>query len=139
MLPNGGTNTMVLTDDINGLKKSLLFEGKIYTPFSTIIDSIVIKTDSIIYIPERLSAGEHLLKVPKNINRIRTPVLFFQDNRLTTLPEEIMELTSPPFPYDTFYINIEGNSIDTTTISDTLDKWLQHYFSLYWKNTQVYE
>ena len=126
IIPKGGYNRITLTDDINNLTK-YYFEGYISTPYTITIDTIIIETDSFIYIPSRLSLGGKISTIPQNINKIRTRFLNVRNNQLTTLPEEIMELTSPPFPYDTFGINISGNQIDTSLLSDTLRGWLRRY------------
>ena len=137
LIPKAGYRAMVLTDDINILSNNF-FCGAASCPSNSTADTVIIKTDSIIYIPKSLGLGTAFRSIPKEINKIRTKELNFRYNQVTTLPEEIMELTEPPFPYDTFYINVQGNRIDTTTISDTLDKWLQKYSSPYWKAGQEY-
>jgi len=126
LLPIEGNKKMILTDDINLLNANW-FDGSVTYPYNSIADTILIETDSIIFIPSCLAFGEKFRSIPKNINKIRTRFLNARYNQLTSLPEEIMELTSPPFPYDTFAINIMGNPIDTTTLSDTLKRWLDRY------------
>jgi len=70
-IPKAGRRAMVLTDDINILS-NIFFCGIVSCPSYSTADTVIIKTDSIIYIPRRLGLGTAFRSIPKDINKIRS-------------------------------------------------------------------
>ena len=121
---------LVLSDVLTSLGKSLRvhyepapYGGKVS---SAIIDSINIKTDSIIIFPGLNLSFCNLSHLPKEIGKLRVQSFDIGYNKIKDLPLEIMSIFNHLHP-DTGSIGITGNPIDKgywDSIPDTLRNWL---------------
>jgi hypothetical protein len=127
-LPATNKRTLILSDKFNMLNPNR-FMG-VYTINHVYedsqIDSVAFISNSIIKIPD-LNAINNLIKtIPKEISHLRTRSISFGNNKITTLPNEIMQIFDTNY-YNGGLINIGMNKIDTLLLSDTMKTWLSKY------------
>lgn len=136
---------VVLTNTIDSLKDGIYrFEttpyngpgGIVYLKFNGIavrsskLDSIEIRTDSVIVTPY-LSLGDcNLTHLPPEIGKIRTAELGLSYNCLKELPLEIMQILDPPkcFKYTSISMNGLPN-LKHDSLPDTLKDWFENVYS----------
>jgi hypothetical protein len=121
--------TLVLTDVLTQIGKGLRVyhaEGGVVHP--AYIDSIEIRTDSVIVVPWLDLEDCHLTHLPPQIGeKIRTKALDISFNNITYLPLEIMNIFSH-LPADSGKIKIMSTPIDKSywdSLPDTLKNWLR--------------
>ncbi|MCU0610039.1 MAG: hypothetical protein MUF22_09780 [Chitinispirillaceae bacterium] len=125
--------TLVLPEILTAIGKSLRVNfsdprtGRVYPAF---IDSIEIKTDSVIILPSLSLEDCHLTHLPASINKIRTRSLNIGYNyrTLLSLPDELMDLEKPPVYWDSLFVRFDYgavNSMNSDSVSDTLKAWLR--------------
>jgi hypothetical protein len=120
--------TLVLTDILTKIGKSLRVyhsdRGIIHPAY---IDSIEIRTDSVIVIPSLSLSDCNLTHLPPEIGKIRTEGLDLSYNNLKELPLEVMSVFDH-LPPGTGHIKIQGNPIDKgywNSLPDTLRNWMK--------------
>jgi len=125
---------LVLSDVLTKLGKSLRvhyynrFTGNIYPAF---IDSIEIKTDSVIVMPSIDLEHCHLSSLPAKIKKLRLYGLDISNNYFTKLPDELMGLTEAPIHWDTLIIKYDIRYVNNLEeVSDTLKNWLKKHSAL---------
>jgi hypothetical protein len=128
--------TLVLSDVLTKIGKGL----RVYyepTPHggaisSATIDSIVIKTDSIIIIPGLNLSYCHLTHLPPEIGKMRVKSFDFSNNysNLISLPDELMQLSEEPKYWDTLIVKYDKGTVTSmSTVSDSLKSWLVKHAS----------
>lgn len=151
ILPQGKSRTIRLTDDITALTNVEHYwhqHNHVLTGFGgiisstvlnnydsvPIIDSLLIKTDSVVIVPILDLRFKNRMYVDPSIARLRALYVMFneytdsllQNGYTKMLPVEIMNMSNPPFCYDSLCIYIHYRSfIDST--SDPLRSWLLKY------------
>ena len=128
-------HTINLTTTINNLQNSTFFNGIniCYRVGGAIIDSINIITDSVIIIPSLDLSYCNLKNLPAQIKKIRVRNLNIRDNHSTleTLPDEMMQLSEPPFYWDTLLIEYDIRIVEKMdSVSDTLKSWLRSHSAI---------
>src|SRR5690554_2823004 len=123
--------TLVLTDILTKIGKSLRVyhsdRGIIHPAY---IDSIEIRTDSVIVIPSLSLSDCNLTHLPPEIGKIRTEGLDLSYNNLKELPLEVMQLLDPPQYYKYTSININGlPNLKYDSLPDTLKYWFENVYS----------
>ena len=91
------------------------------------LDSIEIRTDSVIVIPSLSLSDCNLTHLPPEIGKIRTEGLDLSYNNLKELPLEVMSVFDH-LPPGTGHIKIQGNPIDKgywNSLPDTLRNWMK--------------
>jgi hypothetical protein len=128
---------LVLSDVLTKIGKTLRIyyddprTGSVYPAF---IDSIEIRTDSVIIIPCLDLRFCNLTNLPQQIGKIRTSLLAIGYNyqTLRSLPNELMQLTDPPKYWDTLKIKYDigaVNAMNSDSVSDTLKGWLRRHYN----------
>lgn len=122
---------LLLSDVLTQLGKTLRvhyhdrFTGNIYAAF---IDSIEIKTDSVIILPSLDLEHCHLCCLPKEIGNVRVNGLDISNNNFLKIPDELMELANPPIHWDTLIIKYDVRYVNNLEgVSDTLKSWLNKH------------
>jgi hypothetical protein len=138
IIPKNGQNALVLSDNINRLyNEDPLFRG-IKTPASyyayrdTIqpidgFDTIIITTNTSLYINSLNAAGNNLRSLPSSIGNLKGHCFSFDYNMLTYVPEDAMKITKElkmPLNPLAIIFSIAYNNIDTLNVSDSLSRWL---------------
>ena len=123
--------TLVLSDVLTSLGKSLRvhyepapYGGSIYSAY---IDSIELRTDSVIILPGISLSDCNLTHLPKEIGKLRIKSLDIGYNykTLKSLPDELMQLSEPPFYWDSLTINYDMGAVKSMeNVSDSLKNWL---------------
>jgi hypothetical protein len=120
--------TLVLTDVLTQLGKGLrvhYMKGLSGVVRYAYIDSIEIRTDSVIVLPSLGLEYCNLTHLPATIGNVRTKAMNIRDNpTIQYLPNELMRLTESPEYYDTFVIKYDKRKMDPSLVSDTLKNWL---------------
>jgi hypothetical protein len=94
------------------------------------IDSIKVITDSVIILPGLSLSYCNLAHLPPEIGKLRVKSLDigYNYNTLRSLPDELMQLSEPPYCWDTLIVNYDMGAVKTMTgVSDSLKAWLQKY------------
>ena len=123
--------TLVLSDILTALGKTLRVyyndRGYVYPAY---IDSVEIRTDSVIILPSLDLEDCNLTHLPPEIGKIRTQSLDISENRMSQLPMEIMQLLAPPQYYPYTMINLNGlPNLKFDSLPDTLQDWFNNIYS----------
>jgi hypothetical protein len=122
--------TLVLTDILTKIGKSLRVyhsdRGIIHPAY---IDSIEIRTDSVIILPSLSLMNCNLTHLPPEIGKIRTEALNLSNNYKTLkyLPDELMQISGPPYYFDTLIVKYDMGAVrgmSSESVSDSLKNWL---------------
>ncbi len=122
-----------LSDVLTSLGKSLRvhyepapYGGIVYDAY---IDSIEVRTDSVIILPSLSLSDCNLTHLPKEIGKLRVQTLSIEYNNLTTLPLDIMQLLSPPkyYPYTSILLSGQKN-FNFDSLPDTLKNWFKNEY-----------
>ena len=128
IIDNPNISTIVLSTTINKLKNSKFFQGINFAyGIGMSIDSVEIRTDSVIILPFLGLSQCNLTHLPTEIGKIRTKKLDISDNHLTTLPLEIMNILNEPKPFKATSISMDGLLHDS--LPDTLLTWFDEVYS----------
>ena len=122
LIDDTSIHTLVLTETINRLQKSDYFRGmNIAYGVAMQIDSINIKADSVIIMPN-LDLGQcNLTHLPPEIGKIRTQSLDISWNKGLILPKEITHMDSMPQPYE--MLDVDFDQTWTAETFDSLPAW----------------
>ena len=125
--------TLVLSDVLTSLGKSLRvhyetspYGGVVYDAY---IDSIEVRTDSVVFLPGLNLSDCNLTHLPKEIGKLRVQRLNVGYNKIKDLPLEIMAIFSHLHP-DSGDINCMGSPITQEywdSIPDTLRNWIRSH------------
>jgi len=130
--------TLVLSDILTQIGKTLrvaYHDPRTGNVYPARIDSTEIRTDSVIIIPSINLSDCNLKHLPPQIGKIRTgaPDISYNYKTLQSIPDELMQLSSPPFYWDTLKVKYDYgavNAMNPDIVSDTLKNWLkEHYVS----------
>lgn len=121
--------TLILSDVLTKIGKTLRVyhspsSGGVYPAY---IDSIEIRTDSVIIIPSLSLEDCHLTHLPPQIGKIRTRVLDIGWNKGLVLPIEITQMDSLPQPYDS--LSVRSDQTWTQASFDSLPEWTKEWLS----------
>jgi hypothetical protein len=128
---------LVLSDVLTKIGKPLrvFYTNRFSGIYPAFIDSIEIRTDSVIIIPGLSLSDCNLTHLPPQIGKLRTRGLSIEYNyqTLRSLPNELMQLTDPPKYWDTLTVkyDIGGvNAMNSDSVSDTLKSWLKSHYTV---------
>jgi Leucine-rich repeat (LRR) protein len=131
LIDDTSIHKLVLTETINQLNDSRLFLGiSVSYGNALFIDSIEIKTDSVIILPGLDISQCNLTHLPPEIGKIRTQSLDVSYNSLKDLPLEVMSVFNH-LESGEGLISIMGNPIDKSywdSLPDTMQTWLREHF-----------
>lgn len=122
--------TLVLNDGLTKVGKKLqLYRNNGGTPY---IGEIVVKTDSVIILPELDLGYCNLDSLPNDIGKIRTAKLIIDENpNIKTLPLGIMDMLKEPQPYKSTNI-VRGQKsnphLHYDSLPDTLRDWFYNVY-----------
>jgi len=139
VLPLTGQKQLVLTEDINKLND--MFQG-ITTHWDserTIkkpVDTIIVIGDTNINVKILSAHDDSLRTLPIGIKLLRATIFNFNNNQISHLPTEIMQLTLKPILYDTVTLYLDYNKLDTCSVNDSLKTWLNTHAGQYWWQLQ---
>ena len=93
------------------------------------LDSIRIITDSVIVVQHLGLGFSNLNHLPPEIGKIRTEYLDLSYNYKTLkyLPDELMQISGPPFHFDTLIVKYDMGAVrgmSSESVSDSLKNWL---------------
>jgi hypothetical protein len=120
---------LVLSDVLTKIGKVLRIHyedprtGSVYPAY---IDSVEIRTDSVIIIPCLDLEDCNLTHLPPQIGKIRTRVLDISWNKGLILPIEITQMDSFPQPYKTLRLNFDQTwtQAELDSMPDWENKWI---------------
>jgi hypothetical protein len=126
--------TLVLSDVLTKIGKGLRvhyepapYGGTIYQAY---IDSIEVRTDSVIVLPGLNLSDCGLTHLPPEIGKMRVKSLDITYNNLTTLPLEIMQLLDPPKYFSYTIMDWSGSKdFKFDSLPDTLKNWFENVYS----------
>lgn len=118
--------TLVLNDGLTKVGQKLqLFRNNGGTPY---IGEIVVKTDSVIIIPELDLSYCNLDSLPNDIGKVRTAKLIIEENpNIKTLPLGIMDMLKDPQPFKSTNI-VRGQKSNPHLHYDSLPDTLRNWF-----------
>jgi hypothetical protein len=102
------------------------------------IDSIEIRTDSVIVLPSLGLQYCHLTHLPPQIGekiRVQSFDIGYNYKTLTSLPDELMQLSQPPEYWDTLIVKYDAgavNAMSPDSVSDSLKSWLKKHSVSYY-------
>jgi hypothetical protein len=128
---------LVLSDVLTKIGKPLRIrydDPRTGSVYPANIDSIEIRTDSVIIIPGLSLSFCKLTHLPPQIGKIRTKTLGIEWNyqTLRSLPNELMQMTDPPKYWDSLKVTYEIriiNAMNSDSVSDTLKSWLKSHYA----------
>jgi hypothetical protein len=126
--------TLVLSDVLSLIGKSLRVHYELApyggTVYQAYIDSIEIRTDSIIVLPGLSLSDCNLTHLPAEIGKLRIKALDIGYNSISDLPLEIMQILDPPKYYSYTLIKRDGlHKFHFDSLPDTLKNWFNNVYS----------
>jgi len=131
LIDDTSIHKLVLSATINLLSKSEYFQGmNISYEVAMKIDSIDVRTDSVVLMQKLDLSQCNLTHLPPEIGKMRVSSLDISYNYTTlmTLPDELMQLSESPRYWDTLIVNYDIGAVNGMVgVSDTLKSWLQRH------------
>ncbi len=126
LIDDTSIHKLVLSATINLLSKSEYFQGmNISYEVAMKIDSIDVRTDSVVLMQKLDLSQCNLTHLPPEIGKIRTMTLDISWNKGLVLPIEITQMDSLPQPYDR--LDVDFDQTWTAETFDSLPTWAKDW------------
>lgn len=97
------------------------------------VKELRIETESVIFLPYLLMDSQELTALPREIRAVRSSYCSFQNNRLTTLPESVVDMIQPPafdrgdrrLHKSINRVNLTGNPLVLDSLTYVQKLWVQ--------------